>query len=428
MFKIKKNEINKKLNSDKSNNGLAVDNSKKPTANSHFIYHAYDNRGKLVRGEISANSPILAKARLRKQGLTDIKISTKSTRWQLQKPINSQHILRMLHTLATLLKSSVVLTTALGIAAATTQNRRLSKILNHIKTDIEQGSSFYQAIAKHPEFDKITLALIDAGETSGQLDTLLERAAAHAQQQAIRKSQLTKALRYPALVAIVALIVSAILLLKIVPSFASTFDSIDTPLPAITVWVLSLSDWLAMNFWMLTGVLAIGILIFWWLYKTRVSVRLWCAKTALRLPILGAVIQAVGSARFAQTLALTFASGVPLPKSVLLAGKACDHLLFEQASHDITAAITTGSPLGQAMAQTGLFSVMSVQMVMVGEEAGRLAQMLDEIAAHHDRQVQQTIDALISMLEPMIILVMGVFIGGLVLAMYLPIFSLGMGG
>lgn len=428
MLKIKKDINNQKLISDKSDHRSSVDNSKKPTADSQFSYRAYDTRGKLIRGKISASTMMLAKARLRKQGLTDIKISTTSMQWQLKRPIHTQQILLTLHTLATLLKSSVVLTTALTIAAATTRHARLGSILNQIKTDIEQGSSFYQAIAKHPEFDKTTLALIDAGEKSGQLDTMLERAASHAQRQAKRKSQIAKALRYPMLVAAVALIVSAILLLKIVPSFAATFDGIDTPLPAITVWVLALSDWLAASFWWLIAVLTIGALIFGWLYRTRPSLRLWCAKTALRLPIIGSVIQAVGSARFAQTLALTFASGVPLAQSVLLAGKACDHPLFEQASHSIAAAITTGSSLGSAMAKTQLFSPISVQMVMVGEEAGRLTQMLDEVAIHHDKQVHKTTDTLISLLEPMIILVMGVLIGGLVLAMYLPIFSLGMGG
>lgn len=405
-----------------------MDNSSKATADSQFHYRAYDARGKLVRGEISASTAILAKARLRKQGLTDIKISSHTMRWQRPRTIHRQHILLALHTLATLLKSSVVLTKALSIAANTTQHPKLANTLRQIKTDIEQGSSFYQAIAKHREFDKITLALIDAGEKSGQLDTMLERAAIHAQRQAIRRSQLTKALRYPALVMAVAGIVSAILLLKIVPSFAVTFDGIDTPLPAITVWVLALSDWLRASVVWLIGALSIGALMFGWLYRTRPSLRLRCASVLLRLPVIGAVIQAVSSARFAQTLALTFASGVPLAQSVLLAGKACDHPLFEQASHRIAAAITTGSSLGAAMAETQLFSLMSVQMVTVGEEAGRLTQMLDEVAIYHDKQVQETTDALISLLEPAIILVMGVLIGGLVLAMYLPIFSLGMGG
>ncbi len=428
MLKIKKDNLNHQLNSDDSQRTLAVDNLPKSTTDSLFSYRAYDARGRVVRGEISASTAILAKARLRKQGLSDIKISSSTMRWQPPRSIPRQHILLALQTLATLLKSSVVLTKALSIAASTTQHPKLANTLKQIKTDIEQGSSFYQAIAKHREFDKITLALIDAGEKSGQLDTMLERAAQHAQLQAIRRSQLAKALRYPALVMAVAWIVSAILLLKIVPSFAVTFDGIDTPLPAITVWVLALSDWLRASFWWLIGMLVISALMFGWLYKTHPSLRLWCAAAMLRLPVIGAVIQAVGSARFAQTLALTFASGVPLAQSVLLAGKACDHPLFEQASQHIAAAITTGSSLGAAMAKTRLFSPMSVQMVTVGEEAGRLTQMLDEVATHHDKQVQQTTDALIGLLEPAIILVMGVLIGGLVLAMYLPIFNLGMGG
>lgn len=417
----------KKLNKPLMNQGMTNKTLSKSPKMLMFDYHAKSYDGKTVSGQISANNMSLAKARLRKQGFYHIHLTAKQARWHFERPIANKQILLSLRTLATLLKSGVVLTDALDIAANTTTNGRLSNKLIQIKQCIEQGENFTQAIASHPEFGSLTLALIDAGEKSGTLDIMLERAAEHAEQQALRQSQLNQALRYPVAIALTALIVSTVMLLKVVPSFAASFGNMGNELPTITLWVLSLSQWLSANFWQLLLVAITSIGLFIYFYKTNTRLRLWCANTAFGLPIFGKLIQAVGSARFAQTLSTTFSSGVPLAQSIVLAGRACHHVLFFDASEQIAKAVKTGTPLGQAMADTKLFSPMSVQMVTVGEASGRLSEMLDQIAKHHDKEVKDKIDALIGMIEPAIIIVMGVLIGGLVLAMYLPIFNMSMG-
>lgn len=427
MKKLNKTLINQGIRNKIISDRPSVDNLSKSPKMLTFDYRAKSHDGKTVSGQISAHNTSLAKARLRKQGFYHIHLTAKRMRWHVERPIANKQILLSLRTLATLLKSGVVLTDALDIAANTTTNRRLSNKLIQIKQRIEQGESFTQAISAHPEFGSLTLALIDAGEKSGALDIMLERAAEYAEHQALRQSQLNQALRYPAAIALTAIIVSTVMLLKVVPSFAVSFGSMGDELPTLTLWVLSLSQWLSAHFWQLLLVLASSIGLFVYVYKTSARLRLWCAKTAFGLPIFGKLIQAVGSARFAQTLSTTFGSGVPLAESILLAGRACDHVLFLDASKKIAKAVKTGTPLGQAMADAKLFSPMSVQMVTVGEASGRLSEMLDQVARHHDKEVKDKTDTLIGMIEPAIILIMGVLIGGLVLAMYLPIFNMSMG-
>ncbi|MFB6348453.1 type II secretion system F family protein [Moraxella sp. ZJ142] len=401
--------------------------SQNTAADTVFKYKALTAQGKTVHGQISAKNALLAKAQLRKQGLSEIVLSAKGVEWHIHRRIPARQILLTLRTLSTLVGSGIVLSTALGIAAKTTNHAKLATKIHQIKTDIEQGNSFGHAIAKHAEFDTLTVALINAGEQSGKLDTMLDRAARHAAHQAQLKAQLTRALRYPLLVAVVAVVVTAVLLLMVVPSFAATFENMGSKLPTITQWVLGLSNWLAAYFWTLLIAFGIGVAILAYLYKTSAAIRLWWASKSLSLPVFGQLITAVSSARFASTLATTLQAGVPLTKSIDLAGQAANQPIFIKASQAIALDVAAGISLADAMKNAQIFPAVSTQMVSIGEASGKLSEMLEQVAAYHNKQAAERTDALVAMIEPAIILTMGVLIGGLVLAMYLPIFNMGAG-
>ncbi len=392
-----------------------------------FCYHATDARGKAVKGEIDAQSIALAKVLLYKQGMTNIRIKpAPKAMFHLQKPIATTDIVLTLRTLSTLIGAGIVLTQALAIASTTTTNARLKAYLDKLKADIETGHSFAQALAKQPPiFGALTQALIHAGEQSGSLDVMLERVASHSEKQLWLKSRINKALHYPLTVLVVAVAVMAILLIKVVPSFASSFASIGAQLPLPTQIVLGLSEFLVAYFWlMLGGILAI-IAIMVWRYKTSPSTQKQLATLSLRLPIFGSLIRLSASARFARTLATTFGAGVALNDALALSAKATNHPLFIQATDDVIAKVRAGGSLYTAISHVGLFSPMSLQMIGVGEESGRLVEMLDKVADYHEQQVDAKVDTLTGMIEPVMIVVLGLMIGGLVLAMYLPMFNLG---
>ncbi|VEG12659.1 type II secretion system F family protein [Moraxella cuniculi] len=413
--------INQQDKNNQPNKNYPVENSQ-----STFVYTAITPQGNKIHGKIRAKNSLLAHSQLKKQGLGNIRLHAQSTP-RYRRAIATKHILITLNTLATLLDAGIVLSTALAISAETCTDARLAAKLTQIKTDIEAGDSFAKAIAQHPEFGKLTLALIDAGEQSGSLDIMLHRAANYAQKQHQLRTQLLQATRYPLAIIITALLVGGILLLKVVPNFAANFAATGDTLPTLTLMVLGLSQWLGRYFWWLIGTGVAMMTLGYWLYQHKPSFRQRIAALSLRLPIIGKLIIAANNAKFTQTLATTLSSGVPLTQSIMLAGKSCDNPLFVQAAEQIAKSVQAGTPLSTAMTTGKLFSPIGIQMIKVGEESGRLEIMLDTVAEFYLKQISTTTQAIISMIEPAIIIVMGVVIGILVLAMYLPIFSMNIG-
>lgn len=401
--------------------------SQSPTQ--RFSYKAINARGKAVTGEISAANLALAKVMLHKQGLAQITIKPAAVRVSWRKSrVRPADALLGLRTLATLISSGLVLTQALDIAKQTTNSTALAAYLTKLKTDIETGHSFAAAIDNAPPvFGALAYPLIDAGEKSGALDVMLDRLATYSEQQATLRATVKQAVRYPLIVLIVALVVMAILLLKVVPSFAMTFASMGETLPLPTRIVLGLSQFLQSYFWLIfmsiIGVIVIGVTA----YQRSAALRHRWAVFSLRLPVIGALIRLVGSARFARTLSTTFGAGVPLPQALSLAARATDHPIFISATEQIISQIHSGHSLFTAIKNTDLFSPMSVQMIGVGESSGKLVPMLEKVADYHEQQIHAKVSTITGMIEPVMIVVLGVLIGGLVLAMYLPLFNLGAG-
>lgn len=399
------------------------------TKSKHFRYKAIDRRGQIVKGDIQASNPALAKVSLTKQGLSDIRLSVASKPLLPRSTkVHSKELLIVLRTLATLVQAGIMLDKALSIIAQNTHHRHLKQVITQIRQDIESGLSFAHAIKKHQHiFGRLTIALIDAGEQSGTLDMMLIQLANHHENQVKLKQNLHQALRYPVAVVAVALIVMTVLLLKVVPSFAKTFESMGSQLPLLTQLVLQLSEILRTYFWYGFIMLAVVSAFIGWRYRRRQSTRLYLIKHIMRIPVIGQLLKDSANARFASTLAITFGAGVALPHAIQLASHATNDELFIEQMHTLKSQVQTGSTLTNAAKQSGLFTPISIQLMMVGEESGQLTQMLDKIALYHQDAVQQTTKTLLNMLEPIIMIMLGILVGTLVLAMYLPIFYLGIG-
>lgn len=392
-----------------------------------YRYQAINARGKTTVGEIVAQNPALAKALLRKQGLAQITIEPVQ-KMAFRRSIARQEILLAIKTLATLISAGIVLTQALQICQQNTQNAQLTTILGQIKQDIETGENFATAIGKHQAvFGQLSVALIDAGEKSGTLDLMLNKIATHLETQSKLKATISHAIRYPITVLAVASVVMAVLLLKVVPIFANSFASMGQDLPLITQMVLQLSNLLRAYFWYgLLGLVVFGGVGLHGLLH-RPAWQLAAIKKITRLPLIGKLYTRVANARFASTLATTFGAGMILTDALQLSLKATNNPLFITQSQAIIAQVQAGSRLSSVMIQTGLFSPMSVQLVAAGEESGKLTEMLDTIAQYHEQQTATQVQALTAWLEPVMIVGLGLMVGLLILAMYLPIFNMGMG-
>lgn len=396
-----------------------------------YRYQAISARGKPTTGEIAAQNPALAKAMLRKQGFSQIQVHLSAQKQfgkQLFERIGEQEILLAIKMLATLIGAGIVVTQALQICQQNTQNARLTAILGQIKQDIETGDAFAVAIGKHQAiFGQLGVALIDAGEKSGTLDLMLNKIATHLETQSKLKASISQAIRYPITVLAVASVVMAVLLLKVVPIFANSFASMGQDLPLITQMVLQLSDFLRGYFWY--GLLGLVVLGGggWYGWLHRPAWQLALINKITRLPVFGKLYVGTANARFASTLATTFGAGMILTDALQLSLKATNSPLFITQSQAIIAQVQAGSRLSNVMAQTRLFSPMSVQLVAVGEESGKLTEMLDTIAQYHEQQTAAQVQALTAWLEPVMIVVLGLVVGVLILAMYLPIFNMGMG-
>ncbi len=394
-----------------------------------FLWEGKDKNGNRSQGKIDAESQSAAKALLRKQGINPQKVRKKSSVSLFSKansPIKPLDIAFFTRQMATMMKAGVPLLQGLDIVSNGIEKNKMKQMMQTIKADVNSGLDFSSALTKYPDyFDDLFCNLVAAGEKSGALEAMLDRLATYKEKVERLKAKIKKALTYPAAVIVVGLIVSAILLVKVVPQFESIFKDFGADLPAFTKFVVGLSE-VAQDWWHISfGV--IGLAAFAFKKANARSQKFSDAvdRTMLKIPIIGQILHNAAIARFARTLETTFAAGVPLVNALDSAAGAAGNVVYRTAITQIRNGVSTGQSLTNAVNMTGAFPNMAVQMISIGEEAGSLDMMLGKVADFYEEQVDDAVDNLSSLIEPMIMAVLGVLVGGLVIAMYLPIFQLG---
>ena len=394
-----------------------------------YLYEGIDSRGTKIKGELEATSLALAKANLRQTGVNTKKIKRKVdsifSRGMKEK-IASSDITAFARQMATMLNAGVPLVQSLDIVSKGTDNPSVKELVVNIKNDIEAGRNFSDALKRHPKyFESLFCNLIHAGEASGSLEKMLIRIAAYREKTETLIRKIKKALYYPTAVVIVAIVVTVILLLFVVPQFQTLFKSFGADLPAFTKMVINLSNGLQKYWWLFLVFIIFGTWVFSLAKKRSASFRRFLDVLILKLPIVGSILEKAAIARFARTLSTTFSAGVPIDQALDSVSGASGNLVFLEAILKIKEDVTTGIQLQVAMRSTGVFPNMVIQMVAIGEEAGALDGMLDKVASIYEEEVDMAVDSLSSLLEPLIMSILGVLVGGLVIAMYLPIFKMG---
>jgi len=402
--------------------------AKKQQEKKKFIWEGKDRSGKVVKGEMQALSVALVKTQLRSQGVNPTKVAAERAPLfgGKGKPIKPMDIAIFTRQLATMMKAGVPLVQSFDIVAEGLQNANMKDLVLKIKTEVEGGSSFAYAISQHPlYFDDLFCSLVESGEQSGALETMLDRIAEYKEKTEALKSKIKKAMNYPIAVVIIAFIVTAILLVKVVPQFESVFAGFGADLPAFTLFVIGISEF--MQEWWLIIAVGVGGIAFSipQIMKRSKSARDGLDRALLKAPVIGNILYESAVARFSRTLATTFAAGVPLVEALESVAGAAGNIVFETAVLTIKEDVSSGVQLNTSMKQTGLFPSMALQMVAIGEESGALDEMLDKVATHFEAEVDNAVDGLTSLMEPIIMSVLGVLVGGLIVAMYLPIFQLG---
>jgi len=402
--------------------------AEKALKTSIFSWEGTDKKGAKVKGELGGQSPALVKAQLRKQGINPTKVRKKSTSLfgGAGKKIKPMDIAIFTRQMATMMKAGVPLLNSFDIIGEGMDNANMRKLVDDVKQDVAAGNSFASSLRKRPlYFDDLYCNLVDAGEQSGALETLLDRVATYKERTEALKAKIKKAMNYPIAVIVVALIVSAILLIKVVPQFESVFANFGAELPAFTQIVIGLSQ--VMQKWWLAVLAALFAAAFSFkeAHKRSEKFRNWLDRTLLKVPLVGDIIYKSSVARYARTLATTFAAGVPLVEALDSVAGATGNVVFRTAVNKIKQDVSTGMQLNFSMRTTGVFPSMALQMTAIGEESGALDDMLDKVASFYEAEVDNMVDSLTSLMEPMIMSVLGVLVGGLVIAMYLPIFQLG---
>lgn len=401
--------------------------AKKPVEKIEFTYQGTNRQGKKVKGEIFALNDILAKGELRKQGINPIRVKKKpQSLFGGKAKIKPADIAIFSRQMATMMKSGVPLVQTFEIIGTGHENLAMQKMILAIKADVESGSTFANALKNFPlYFDDLFINLINAGEQSGALETMLDKLATYKEKTEALKAKVKKAMTYPISVLVIAFVVTAVLLLFVVPQFQSVFDSFGAELPAPTLFVIALSDAMQAYWWMF--VIAIGATIWGYthMHAKSADFRKLVDKVTLRIPIIGEISTKSAIARYARTLETMSVAGVPLVEAMESVAGATGNILYQEATMEIQKEISGGTQLQTAMKTTGLFPNMVIQMVSIGEEAGSLDAMLGKVADFYEAEVDNMVDNLTTLMEPIIMSVLGVLVGGLIVAMYLPIFQLG---
>lgn len=392
-----------------------------------FLYKGVDKKGKRVEGEVTGTSPAIVKAQLLKQGIRAQNVRRKpKPLFGGKKKIKPMDIAIFTRQMATMMKAGVPLVQSFDIVADGVDNPTLAELIRSIREDVAAGGGFAPSLRKHPKyFDDLFCNLVESGEQSGSLETMLDRIATYKEKTERLKAKIKKAMTYPIAVVVVAIVVTGILLVKVVPQFAETFSSFGADLPAFTLFVLGLSD-LAQAYWLQALVIIVASLfIFKSLKQRNKSFAVFLDRLILRIPVIGLIVYQSIIARFARTLSTTFAAGVPLIDALESVAGATGNAIYESAVLRVRDDVSTGIQLNTALRQTKMFPSMLLQMTTIGEESGSLDEMLDKVANYYEEAVDNLVDSLTSLLEPMIMAVLGILVGGLMIAMYLPIFQLG---
>ncbi len=402
--------------------------AKNSTAADTYVWEGMDKQGKRAKGEISGSTLALVKADLRRQGITPLKVKKKPKPLfgSRKKKITSSDIAVFSRQLATMMAAGVPMVQSFEIVGRGHENPSMQDLIMAIKADVESGSSLAESLAKHPlYFDDLYCSLVHAGEQAGILETLLNKIATYKEKVEAIKGKIKKALFYPAAIMVVAFVITAILLIFVIPQFEDMFASFGADLPALTRFVIELSKIFQEWWWAIFG--SIGLTIYGLVQLKRRSRKFnhLMDRLILKLPIIGDIITKATIARFARTLSTMFAAGMPLVEAMETVANASGNQVYTEAILGMRDEVATGQQINVAMKTTGLFPNMVVQMLAIGEETGSVDAMLSKVADFYEEEVDNMVDGLSSLLEPVIMAVLGILIGGLVVAMYLPIFKMG---
>ena len=391
-----------------------------------FTWEGTDRTGKKVKGKVVSTSEAAVRSELRRQGVVPTRVRKQSMLFRKQGKVSAGDIAIFSRQLATMMTAGIPLVQSFDIVGAGHENPAMQKLILAIKADVEGGTTLADALGKHPlHFDDLFVSLVAAGEQAGALETLLDKIATYKEKTEAIKKKIKKALFYPCAVVVVAIVVTAILMIYVIPEFESLFQGFGADLPAFTRFVIDISKFVQTKGWILLIMLVGGI---WGLIEAKKrnrGVQHFFDRALLKLPILGGILNKSAIARYSRTLSTTFAAGVPLVEALASVAGACGNIVYESAVLKMRDEVATGTRLQRAMENTALFPNMVNQMIAVGEESGSLDSMSAKVADFYEEEVDNAVDSLSSLLEPLIMAILGVLVGGLVIAMYLPIFKMG---
>ena len=402
----------------------AVSSARRDVKEYSFTWEGRDRSGKVLKGDMRASGEAVVQSTLRRQGIAVIRV--KRQRSGLGGKIKEKDITLFTRQLATMMKAGVPLLQAFDIVGKGHNNPAVGRLLMDIKTEVETGSALNTAFRKYPiYFDALFCNLVGAGEAAGILDSLLDRLATYKEKILAIKSKIKAALFYPISIVVVAFVITAVIMIFVIPAFKDLFSSFGADLPGPTLFVIAMSDFFVHYWYIIFGGLAFGLWFFFYSWKRSVKMQAWMDRMFLRLPIFGDIIRKATVARWTRTLATMFAAGVPLVEALDSVGGASGNYVYVQATRRIQQEVSTGTSLTVAMQNSDVFNNMVIQMVAIGEESGSLDAMLSKVADFYEAEVDDAVEALSSLMEPIIMVVLGTLIGGMVIAMYLPIFKMG---
>jgi len=391
-----------------------------------FSWEGHDRAGKKVKGKTIASSESAVRSELRRQGVVPTRVRKQSQLFANRGKVTPGDIAIFSRQLATMMTAGIPLVQAFDIVGAGHDNPAMQKLILAIKVDVEGGTTLANALARHPmHFDDLFVNLVEAGEQAGALETLLEKIATYKEKTEAIKKKIKKAIMYPAAVVVVAIVVTAILMIFVIPEFESLFQGFGADLPAFTRMVIDISFFIRSQGWLIVIAVVGAVMGFLHAKKRYRKVQHFVDRVALKIPIIGGILNKSAIARYARTLATTFAAGVPLVEALESVSGACGNVVYEAAVLKIRDEVATGQRLQRAMENTDLFPNMVNQMIAVGEESGSLDDMASKVADFYEEEVDNAVDSMSSLLEPLIMSILGVLVGGLVIAMYLPIFKMG---
>jgi len=390
----------------------------------HYLWEGRDKHGKIIKGEMRAGGEAVVNVTLRRQGIVVTKV--KQRRIGKGGKVTEKDVTLFTRQMATMMKAGVPLLQSFDIVGKGHSNPAVARLLMEIKTEVETGSSLAAAFRKHPlHFDPLFCNLVQAGEQAGILETLLDRLATYKEKILAIKSKIKSALFYPIAIIVVAFVITAVIMIFVIPAFKEVFTNFGADLPAPTLFVMAVSDVFVQYWYLIFGALGGGVWGFLELWKRSVPVQIYMDRLLLKIPVFGDLVKKSTIARWTRTLSTMFAAGVPLVEALDSVGGASGNYVYMAATKEIQRKVSTGTSLTTAMQETTVFPSMVTQMVSIGEESGALDSMLSKVADFFEAEVDDAVEALSSLMEPMIMVVLGVVIGGMVIAMYLPIFKIG---